>query len=1025
VPRLLVAIVALLAGTANATCNVIPSSDRFFAGELGLVSKPFARPGDEIVVVRTGSPVFFRAAGANEVTLEFVPPSGNPTGPIEVASLAPESGSICSPNRCTATHCDCVRFVLPDTHAKVSAVAQDGLTLTGPAEIEVRTSGVVTARIGRLALPEIDFTDPLFPHFVALPQANRFADLVEGGGRVLGAEDTAGNLFIPFEFSGIVADDARRTRFLEAIVAGLRFAGEVRVDVFTVAGQRLPPLVKQVRASGDDVIGTADSRESVFRIHKGSLRPGLEFLADGKGPVAIPSVSAIVEREKQADPENMVVGERFAVYEARECDLEASPGLECVDLNDDGDVTDYFLYALDLTFPGEEPIVIHSVDREDDVYAKGTFPPFGLYSFSASDEVVAYRIIEGTGAESFDINGNGATGDVVVAGVFDLERNAKVSLCSGAASPRQEVAGSLVAFTCPRPGGDVLYWYDSRIGNPGPHRAVADGYPEIFVTRHDVGAADRRRRVHPFDLAVADRRIAAVVPEMRQGSDVTGDGNTDDIGVVIFDPKSETVREVPAAMAATLQAARLALADDEEEGNGPAALAFDVAGDSTAGVALIDLRAASLSPTLLCSGPVSSSFSGTLVPSMSLSIVACVRGGSLHVWHPGDAQARDLGITLGSPDDAQVSRDVLVVGVDEVLQHDDLDGDSRQDGLVLHTYHAQTRQLINFRHQVAGSMPPFIQFLSRGLALLTRRSPSAAIANSSTVDNADLVRTIFRDVDSDGHFEEPVPQLDGSNGPLADNCPTIWNPAQDAEACDCPALSVETVQAFSGSRVLLPIDFEPGQFGVAAMNFDVRYCGDDASLNDADGSLGADTLQFLGCRRGRNLDAAHGQATCRAVADDCIITVFIEDEGDLGVDVIGAGELVALEFKVAPGAEGQSVVSDLAKAEYFGTRSHPLPCTPVLNAGEIRVEPHCQQQGDCNCDGKVNSGDRLCLITALLGDTPAGECGCADCNLSGQVNSADAICATCCAFGECLTDRRHGSVVADGEGNEPRSLCGR
>ena len=58
-------------------------------------------------------------------------------------------------------------------------------------------------------------------------------------------------------------------------------------------------------------------------------------------------------------------------------------------------------------------------------------------------------------------------------------------------------------------------------------------------------------------------------------------------------------------------------------------------------------------------------------------------------------------------------------------------------------------------------------------------------------------------------------------------------------------------------------------------------------------------------------------------------------------------------------------------------------------------------QGDCNCDGRVTSGDIVCLVNKYFGDEPQGTCECEDCNLSGALNVADSTCITKCAFGAC------------------------
>src|SRR5262249_57152283 len=108
--------------------------------------------------------------------------------------------------------CGCVRFVFPDTDSSVGA-PDDGHTLTGPVAIEIETDGATTARIDDLFIPGSPFRDDLFPSFLALPPANVFDHLVNGGADLLAARDDAGNLFIPFGFGSLVSPSGSLTRF--------------------------------------------------------------------------------------------------------------------------------------------------------------------------------------------------------------------------------------------------------------------------------------------------------------------------------------------------------------------------------------------------------------------------------------------------------------------------------------------------------------------------------------------------------------------------------------------------------------------------------------------------------------------------------------------------------------------------------------------------------------------------------------------------------------------------------------------
>ena len=861
----------LSAAQTGATCNVIPSTDRVFPSTLGTVSRPFARPGDT-VIVRRDEPVFARDAAGNSIALAFMPVGVDNEIPVgSIAALSREAGSGCSDDDCTPSGCRCVRFAFPNTDDSV-ALPGDGLTLAGPVEIRIRTGGEETARIGELFIGDSKFHDDLFPHFVALPPANSFLGLIASPRSVLAADDTAGNLYIPLDFTGIVPDDERRTRFLKAMVPDLGEGGSVDIDVFTVAGQRLPPLVRQVQERGDELLGTADSRESVFRIRKGALRPKLQPVDNG-GPIRIPMVSGSADAREQADPGNMVVGSRFAVYEARECDPGdvrgcgpgESSGGNCIDLNGDGDGTDYFLYALDLQAPDQQPIVVDEIDACKARTPLGerllagypaTFPPFNLYSFSASDALVAFRIVEA----GVDMNANGHADDLLRAGAYDLAQQLPVPLAEG--STRQEVDGNLLAFSLPSGGaddGDALYWYEA--GTPGAApRLVSDaGHPRYLVTRHPVGGVDRGRRVHPFDFAVAGTRIVFVAREALQQEDLTMDGDTNDDALLLFDAASGAVTNLRQAMTSRFDDARLAAT--------PHRVAFQTDLDrTTLAVGVRDLDDLATLPRFICR---SLGVDAVLAPSISDAIVPCLWGG-----HVGEIRVllRDgieqpLGLQIGHAEDVQVSGNVLVVGVDEGLQNEDLDdnGAVGPGVLVLHSFQAMRRGTpTNFRRRLIRSTPPYLQFISRGLVVLS---------GSETKP----VRTIFRDVDGDGIFEEPIPLPGSDTGPIADNCPTIPNPDQAfapafgvGVACECPVLQVETVRAFPGSRVHLPVDFDPGLWPVSAGNFSL----------DAQAGLGV--VGFESCQAGPIVHTARAQFSCLQSPPGVLVSVLV-DHGTLPI----------------------------------------------------------------------------------------------------------------------------------------------
>ncbi len=279
-----------------------------------------------------------------------------------------------------------------------------------------------------------------------------------------------------------------------------------------------------------------------------------------------------------------------------------------------------------------------------------------------------------------------------------------------------------------------------------------------------------------------------------------------------------------------------------------------------------------------------------------------------------------LGLRIRRTDDVQVSGDVLVVGVDETDQQVDLDGKAAfRTCRSCIRYNAVRRgPPTNFRQPLIASTPPFLQFITRGLAVLSGTE-------------ANPVRRIFRDVDGDGIFEEPIPGSDAE--PIADNCPTIPNSDQRqgtrgvGEACQCPVLRVETVRTFAGSRVRVPVDFEPGLWDVSAMNF------------SPDAREGLGTVSFDRCQAGPIVRAARANFTC-SEAPPGILPSIIVDAGTQDVRRLGAGEASSYELAVASGTSGRTfgICVDPATVAYGdpGGFEIALPAPPALWRGPRR-----------------------------------------------------------------------------------------
>src|SRR5262249_52873588 len=139
------------------------------------------------------------------------------------------------------------------------------------------------------------------------------------------------------------------------------------------------------------------------------------------------------------------------------------------------------------------------------------------------------------------------------------------------------------------------------------------------------------------------------------------------------------------------------------------------------------------------------------------------------------------------------------------------------DRYVLHSFNRNTMKITNYGIDVSASAEPLLQFIDRGLVTLSQPPQ--------------FLRRILRDVDGDGVFEEPIPP----DGKIAGNCPTVANPFQEdatgdhgkpdgiGDLCECPILSVDSVQAFAGSQVQVPVDLDPGPDAVASLNFTFSY----------------------------------------------------------------------------------------------------------------------------------------------------------------------------------------------------------
>jgi hypothetical protein len=220
---------------------------------------------------------------------------------------------------------------------------------------------------------------------------------------------------------------------------------------------------------------------------------------------------------------------------------------------------------------------------------------------------------------------------------------------------------------------------------------------------------------------------------------------------------------------------------------------------------------------------------------------------------------------------------------------------------------------------------------------------------------------------------------------------SLCDPSCQCVGVSCPTLTVGTVVTYGDGRVRVPVDLDPMGLPVAALNYTVEY---------RDG-FAQGLVTLAACEPGESSETVNAEQSCETAEPPGETVVFLTTPSVVPVPALPAGSITALVFDVTGGRPGETIDVCIPPASVaFGGTDGKALCVgqPVCGALEV---VGCGRQGDCNCDGAVNSGDRVCLITKFFDPTLQGSCACEDCNLDGQLNAADAPCITLCRFGRC------------------------
>ncbi|MFP6665536.1 MAG: hypothetical protein VCC00_15190 [Deltaproteobacteria bacterium] len=323
----------LLAGGAQASCDLFPGVERTYDGALGSANRPWAAPGESLELRHRScdaqGAVPAPLGSANVVTIAYLEPGATGASLVVLtdscdAAFAAEVASCTASKGVAAALCaetdslmnagaSSLRFAFPDAVALFG-----GAGLAGATRIAVTRRGdAVPCDLARRSCDEIAGVDicvgalfadagacdtgtpaSLFTHFTALPRPNEFsAACFRDEGLCAATEnelrfvaDQGGNLFLPVDWSGVLAeqDDFPIPRLVRATIDSpipFRIPDEVFVASFTSDGGRLPPIFTPLfepSATGDPdkvvFFGSADAPYTILRFaHRhGTCQGGTE-----------------------------------------------------------------------------------------------------------------------------------------------------------------------------------------------------------------------------------------------------------------------------------------------------------------------------------------------------------------------------------------------------------------------------------------------------------------------------------------------------------------------------------------------------------------------------------------------------------------------------------------------------------------------------------------------------------------------------------------------------------------------------